>query len=173
MNIIVRDAAIEDAVQIARIDFESHAVAYRHIFGDTRGANIESLTTRWRRIISRDPELPRRPMEHLLVADTGSDVTGYVAFGASRDVDGISIGEIGAIYVHPQKWRTGIGAAMMSAALKQLAIAGFTEATLWVLEENAIGRAFYDREGWSPDGTIRQRDDGHRELRYRKRLDVQ
>jgi GNAT superfamily N-acetyltransferase len=39
---------------------------------------------------------------------------------------------------------------------------------LWVLEENHVGRRFYERRGWQPDGTA-QVSFGVRELRYRRR----
>ena len=43
----------------------------------------------------------------------------------------------------------------MSHALEQLREIGGERAVLWVLEENARARRFYDRGGWSPDGATR------------------
>lgn len=40
----------------------------------------------------------------------------------------------------------------MTAALARLASDGYTEATLWVFEENARARLFYERFGWTADG---------------------
>ncbi len=54
-----------------------------------------------------------------------------------------------------------------------LARAGFTEATLWVLQGNAGAQAFYRAVGWSEDGLSRREVIGGAELtkvRYRLRL---
>jgi hypothetical protein len=40
----------------------------------------------------------------------------------------------------------------MSRCAQWLAAAGFTEAVLWVLRDNARGRAFYAKSGWTPTG---------------------
>jgi hypothetical protein len=60
----------------------------------------------------------------------------------------------------------------MAAGEEYLRRRGFAEATLWVLEDNYLGRGFYDKLGWTEDGACRDRP-GRNELRYRKRLDVQ
>ena len=53
------------------------------------------------------------------------------------------------------------------------ATAGFTQATLWVLESNARARQFYAKGGWVEDGAVTQ-DDSHgfpiSEVRYRRQL---
>ena len=62
----------------------------------------------------------------------------------------------------------------MRAATCSLRSAGFSQATLWVLEMNALARHFYEAMGWRPDGT-RKRDErvggfGLVEVRYRAEL---
>ena len=62
----------------------------------------------------------------------------------------------------------------MDAALNTLRQAGYTQATLWVLDTNARGRQFYEAGGWAPSGVTKQ--DGARgflitELRYRRELE--
>ena len=61
----------------------------------------------------------------------------------------------------------------MEAALDSLGRAGFTEATLWVIDRNDRARRFYEAGGWAPDGGIGQ--DNSRgfptaEVGYRRRL---
>jgi hypothetical protein len=61
----------------------------------------------------------------------------------------------------------------MDAALQGLAGAGFTAATLWVLESNARARRFYEACGWSADGTAKVDDSRGfplSEVRYRRSL---
>ena len=33
---------------------------------------------------------------------------------------------------------------------------GFREATLWVLDDNSLGRHFYEAGGWRPDGAVKE-----------------
>jgi hypothetical protein len=42
-------------------------------------------------------------------------------------------------------------------------------ATLWVIERNLVGRSFYERAGWAPDGSRRDAVWGP-EVRYAKAL---
>jgi ribosomal protein S18 acetylase RimI-like enzyme len=45
-----------------------------------------------------------------------------------------------------------VGATLLRAAVDALRADRWREVTLWVLEGNARGRAFYDRLGFAPDG---------------------
>jgi hypothetical protein len=61
----------------------------------------------------------------------------------------------------------------MTAALGFLRGEGFTRATLWTLEGNALGRAFYDRSGWALDGAQQDEQVGPdvlSEVRYAREL---
>ena len=83
-------------------------------------------------------------------------------------------GELCALYVDPDWWGRGIGAALASAARAQLREQGFREALLWLLAGNVRGDRFYRRDGWVTDGFARKdvvwgvEVD---ELRYCRRLD--
>jgi GNAT superfamily N-acetyltransferase len=168
MNLEIRMATPEDAAQIARVDVDSHVAAYAHIFDVSRFApNFASFVERWTRITSGDA--PPGAPENVLVAVVEMLIEGYVVYGASRDEDGDGVGEIGALYVHPNRWRGGIGAALLSAAGRNLLDLEFKEATLWVIGANSQGRNFYEKQGWRPDGAERTAHD-RLELRYRKRL---
>lgn len=84
-----------------------------------------------------------------------SRIAGFVSFGASRDQDLPGHGEIGALYVDPDRHRGGIGRLLMAEARRRLWELGYTEAFLWVLRGNDRARSFYESEGWRPDGTTR------------------
>ena len=60
-----------------------------------------------------------------------------------------------AIYAHPEHWSTGLGRALLPAAVAAL---GGPPAVLWVLEANDRARRFYERAGWRPDGARKQAD---------------
>jgi len=58
----------------------------------------------------------------------------------------------------------------MRAVLDGMQSAGVERALLWVGEENARARRFYEREGWRPGGASRASPLGPTEVRYRLRL---
>jgi RimJ/RimL family protein N-acetyltransferase len=110
---------------------------------------------------------------HRTVAVTSHHLVGLCTDGPSRDDDAPpEVGEIRALYVHPDHWREGVGAALAENALDQLRGSHFSEATLWSFRDNARANAFYERLGFRPDGSSRQRDQLGRatEVRLRRAL---
>jgi ribosomal protein S18 acetylase RimI-like enzyme len=106
------------------------------------------------------------------VAERGGTVIGFVSYGPSLDAAAApSTGQIYAIYVDPAVQGTGAGAALMNHAVAALSAQGFTQAVLWVLQDNPVARAFYERGGWRPDGASQVETLGGaalREVRYRR-----
>ncbi len=83
-----------------------------------------------------------------------------------------SAGELGALYVDPQAWGTGLGQALIIEAERRLA-ERHAVAGLWGLAGNVRARRFYEAGGWRTDGTERaERVFGVPvvEARYRKTL---
>jgi GNAT superfamily N-acetyltransferase len=162
----VRLATGADADGIARVQERTWQAAYRHVFPVEeldRGGFIQPQ--RWRDRIARPPT-----GWTTFVAERDGVVTGFTSVGPSRDERGI--GELYAIYVEPEEWSTGTGRALIERAEAELR-RSYTEATLWVLEDNPRARAFYERAAWSPDGERKSEERwGVRapEVRYRKRL---
>ena len=75
--------------------------------------------------------------------------------------------EIVAIHSLPESWGTGLGAAMLSEALRQI---GEKPVFLWAFRENQRARRFYEKQGFSWDGTERISEfDGAPEVRYVKK----
>ena len=105
------------------------------------------------------------------ISETDDGIHGFCSVGAVRDDDlQISnVGEIYALYVEPDLWRSGIGQALCNAGTTWLGKESYEAASLWVLEANAIGRAFYEKVGFAPDGrtkVYRANDRDLLELRY-------
>jgi GNAT superfamily N-acetyltransferase len=129
-------------------------VAYR---GQLPDALLDSLSvdqrTRWWGEGWWGEDLARRG---LLVAETDDAILGFVAAGPSRDDHATqATGEVYAIYAEPDEWGHGIGRHLMERALDELRSAGFTQATLWVVESNQRARDFYEMGGWHADGSRR------------------
>jgi GNAT superfamily N-acetyltransferase len=94
----------------------------------------------------------------VLVTDCAGVVVGFVCLRASADEDAEpTVGEIDAFYVHPSVWGTGVGQALLSAAVAHLAASGFKVATLWTEHRNHRPLRFYRAAGWRLDGTERRR----------------
>ena len=169
MSVTVRAATIEDARAIAVVHVEGWRASYRTIL--TRefldGLSVEKRQALWTESLSEPPT----PTSRVIVAaeDDGA-IAGFAAVGTSRDEDTKHLGELMALYVLPSHWDRGVGRDVHDAALAVLAVAGFAGAIVWVLADNARGRAFYDRRGWKADGSRKQAPVGganYTELRYR------
>jgi GNAT superfamily N-acetyltransferase len=172
--IIVRAATSADAEAIADINVKAWQLAYRGIMSDSyldglaKGKAVAAQRHRDR--IDR----PHGPRTFELVAEHDGEVVGWLRAGPTRDDDRHETqGEIRAVYVLPDAWRAGVGSALMTTALERLSNDGYTKATLWVFEENARARLFYERFGWTADGATEVFERGGRraiEIRYHRPL---
>ena len=101
------------------------------------GMDVNEHMRMWRQWLSQRANA-------VFVAEQDGDVVGFVNVGPCHDEDGI--GELYAIYVHPDRWGTGAGLALMGAGVAWLADR-WHEAILWVAEDNPRARRFYERYG--------------------------
>jgi ribosomal protein S18 acetylase RimI-like enzyme len=147
----IREATIEDAPRIAEIHVRAWQAAYRGHLSDAYldGLRVEDRLEMHRRSLERS-DSDRRTW----VAEVEGGVIGFAVTGPSEDGDADDrTGEVYAIYVIPDKIGTGIGRDLFAHAVEDLRSRGFSAATLWVLETNELARRFYERAGWSFDGT--------------------
>ncbi len=151
----LRDARRGDELAVAELHVRSWQEAYRGLMPEEflDGLDPRDRASRYT-FESRDGVAP-----HTVLAVVGGEgverIAGFVTFGASRDRDLPGLGEIGALYVDPERQRGGLGRLLMAEARRRLGEMGYTEAFLWVLRGNDRARGFYESEGWSPDGTSR------------------
>jgi len=119
--------------------------------------SVDGRRKAWSRILA-DTDLPRTGT---FVLTDGLDVIGFAHVAPTRDDDlPDSTGEVTGIYVSPSAWGRGGGRQLMDTARANLKAAGFTTATLWVLEANRRAQAFYERQGWAPEGARKIDDRG-------------
>jgi len=146
----VRPGVADDAHDIVRINAAGWRRAYAGIVPDDvlAAIDVDARAERYRRQMAADRT------NDTLVAVGDERVIGYVHFGPYRDGGSLdrSVGEVGAIYVDPDRWGTGAGRLLMDAALDRLAGHGYPEVRLWVLEANHAARGFYAHLGFHPDG---------------------
>ncbi|HEV2701869.1 MAG TPA: GNAT family N-acetyltransferase [Steroidobacteraceae bacterium] len=143
----VRPAIAADARTVATVHVHTWQSAYRGIVPDSHldSLSIDGRELVWGGVIEKgSPEL--------WVAEVDSLVVGWSSFGASRDPDaGPKTGELEAIYVLPQYWKTGTGRALWLITRGRLIERGFATATLWVLADNLRAIRFYAAAGFAPN----------------------
>jgi GNAT superfamily N-acetyltransferase len=166
----VRSADDGDVETMAAIYVNAAREGWAHIFGESGLEALQPPGDRLRaELASKDPRL------QMLVAEREGRVVGFAVVGPSRDgdADGIEVGELDQLYSDPAVWGQGAGRKLMVAATETLRKNGFTEATLWVAEENHRPRRIYEAAGWTMDGATRDkpwRGASVRDLRYRIKL---
>lgn len=147
--ITIRVATTADAQRIAEIKVAGWRAAYRGLMPEDVLASLskDEQAVKWRRRLIEHPG-------RVLVAALGQQVAGYVSAAASRDADPVdpAVGEIYALYVHPDHWRAGVGSALMVAALDTLRRQQFSRVTLWLLADNDPAIRFYQAHGFQADG---------------------
>lgn len=155
----IRVAGPGDAGGIAEVHARTWQVAYR---GQLSGEVLDRQTEpepmrrraeRWRGGL----EDGRLSEEHgwwdVRVAVDDDRIVGFAAVGPEREEDAPEdAGELYAIYVHPDRWGTGVGQRLHDVALEQLRDRGMAVVHLWVLDTNDRARRFYERHGWEPTG---------------------
>ncbi|MDQ2051160.1 GNAT family N-acetyltransferase [Natronolimnohabitans sp. A-GB9] len=162
----LREARATDAATIADV----HAASIRELGPE---AYDDRQVRAWRSNV--DPE--RYPLEEadarMIVAERGDD--GLVGFGLldlePNDADDPSVGTIGAVYVHPEHVREGIGRTILET-LESIARDAGLETLGLTASKNAIG--FYERQGYEGVETVAlEMTDGVslEALRMRKQLD--
>lgn len=148
----IRLALQSDARAIADLHVRTWQSTYRGIVPD---AYLDALSIDKRETLLR--ESIGRGLPEMWVADSGSEITGWIAFGASRDTDATpEVAEIEAIYVSPKHWSTGTGRELWTVARARLVERNFASVTLWVLEENERAARFYRLAGFAPTATSRK-----------------
>jgi GNAT superfamily N-acetyltransferase len=153
----LRRARVGDEMAVAEVHVRSWQVGYRGLIADDYLDALRPADRADRYTFDVDD-----PLTIIAVADR---IRGFVTISPGA-------GELRALYVDPEAWRTGVGRALIVDAERRLA-QHHGAATLWVLTANARARRFYEAAGWQPDGTARRdRDFGAvlDEVGYRKTL---
>ncbi|GGN27691.1 GNAT superfamily N-acetyltransferase [Actinoplanes campanulatus] len=149
MTVSLRPAEDGDLAAIGALHHRSRAAAYAHLIpAETfaaRGPEAMSAwwVERWRW---------ERETHRMTVAEVDGELAGFTYLGPS-ETEGAA--ELYAIHLAPERVGAGVGRRLMIDALERLAGFGAERAVLWVLEDNAVARRFYEKGGWLPDGAVR------------------
>lgn len=145
-GIVVREARAGDAAEVARVHVESSRAAYAGLLPEETRAAF----TFERRLATWAETLATEGGEFVYVAEEAGRVIGFASGGRERGGDAEYDGELYAVYVLPASQRLGAGRLLTLAVAGRLAREGFGAMLLWVLEENAPARRFYESLGGAP-----------------------
>lgn len=154
---------------MARIHARSWRATYAGVVPDAVIADVErsqpNRIERWRTVLG-DRDLRRGAS---VLEERGRPV-GFAFWGPTTASDlSANVAEIFAIYLDPDVIGRGLGRALLSAVVNDIARAHFSAAALWVLATNDRARRFYEAAGWRPDGSskVEERPGGSlNEVRY-------
>jgi len=166
-NITIRLAIPADAPDMAEVCKRSWEAAYAGIIPDDyireKNAGRPAL---FARIITDENNT-----QHVIQAD--GKTVGIMGIDSPRDKDlGSEVYELQSIYLHPDCYRQGIGAQAMEFVSSVARNLGKTAITVWLLADNLNARAFYEKCGFTADGSSREKEYGKMltSIRMRKEL---
>ncbi|HEY4116399.1 MAG TPA: GNAT family N-acetyltransferase [Byssovorax sp.] len=154
---MVREARPDDAAAIAVVHVTTWRAAYVGLIPQATldALDVDARRASWGRILGAEA-----PPSRTAVCERGGEIVGFCSVGPSRDEGATDAdGEIWALYVTPRAWSTGAGRELLAHGIALLAARGRRDVLLWVLDGNARAIRFYERAGFSLDGTTRTIDE--------------
>jgi len=141
---IIRDATLDDTLQIAQVHVSSWQTTYKGLMPDEAIA-ARPVTVREKQVkhVLSNPENDTM----MLVAEVDSKVVGFASGGKPQYPNVVCDSELYAIYLVEEAQGQGIGKALVRAFAKKLQAAGFKSMMLWVLAKNTSSRGFYETLG--------------------------
>ena len=140
MEVTIRLARADEAEVLFEIQKAASLAGLGHIFPPDRFPYPnDAVRELWREVVAR--------LNHqAYVAVTDGKAVGVAAIEGDW---------LNGFYVRPEQWGSDVAPALHDAVVDAIRTAGCARAHLWVLEANARARRFYERLGWSENGTTR------------------
>lgn len=161
----IRPLALDDCDELGQVHVAVWRDTYAGIMSDDYLATLSSerSAVRWRQRFEQPESVPAGSST-LVARDADGALVGFVSTGPSRDEDAPTEWELYAINLLRRVHGTGLAQELVRRGL------GDRDATLWVVEENALARRFYERLGFVDEGGRSEHDaTGTREIRLVRR----
>lgn len=164
---MVRKAILDDVNRIAEIHVMGWRFSYQKLISEEflyKSLNVSKRITAFTKAI-------KERKEDIYVYEENDIIKGFMTIGPCRDTDKPYAFELWGLYVDPFMLRHGVGAKLLSYCEQKAFDIGYKVLVIWVLEDNSIGRDFYEKNGYKFDGARKLLDKfGIYEIRYQKRL---
>lgn len=151
MTVTLRPATQADLMAVGALHQRSRVAAYSSFLAPEVLADPteEAMGRYW---VER---LTWEAADHrMTVVERDGRLVGFSYLGPDDEGDPAT-GLLNAIHLEPDERGRGTGRALMVDALDAMRARGWTRAALWVLDDNAPARRFYERGGWQPTGRRR------------------
>ena len=165
---MIREATVDDAARIAEIEVFSSRYAYGNIVSHEYLYN--DLSVERRMPVHAKWIAEKRFAEYVFEDPDAGMIQGMMGIGQCEDDDKTGAFELHFLYVDPDHVRKGIGTKMLQFFEQEGKNKGCAEFVVWVLEENEMGRRFYEKNDYRSDGKEKVfKRWNKREIRYVKR----
>lgn len=145
-EIKLRSARIDDAAQLAQIHLLTWQATYRDLLSAGYLAGLANDIDRRAQVLADAIATEKMSVQ---VVEQNGQLVAWASFGSSRDAEAISTtAELRAINLLPQVWSQGIGTRLWRHVRQLLINAGYTAATVWVLQGNDRAIGFYQAAGF-------------------------
>ena len=142
----IRRAVFDDADTIGLVHVKSWQANYDHIFDNAWLAQLDPVRRAdWWRAYLGDSDTLAFVAEN----DVGK-IVGFASAGDCRTPSDIYTSELYAIYLLKSAIGQGLGSQLFDAVCSALVENGHQHMLLWVLEDNAVARRFYEHKGGQP-----------------------
>lgn len=146
----------DDLYEVSHVYEKSWKSAYKNIIPQEY---LDSIPVgRWAKSVNKSGM-------YNLVATENLNIIGTCGFCRSRWEKYSDFGEIVSIYFLPEYTGKGFGRIMLDKAIAELKKMGFESVLLWVLEDNATARRFYEKYGFVFSGEYMNDVIGGKKLR--------
>ncbi|MDE2901911.1 MAG: GNAT family N-acetyltransferase [Chloroflexota bacterium] len=146
----VRPATLDDVENFEAVRIATWKTCFREIVSDQF---LDGLTLSPHRIQRCRNAIGDVERSSVMVACAGHDIIGMGMAEQARDEQlNAEVGEIRALYVHPDWQGRGVGRALLDALTTALGACGYRAAVLWTMRDLLPTRRFYEANGWASDG---------------------
>ena len=147
----VRPATVDDIEAFEAVRIATWKTCFRGIVSDEF---LDGLTLPPHRIQRCRDMIEDSEGSAVFVACTGDQIIGMGMAEQASDAGLESdVGDVRALYVHPDWQGRGVGRALLDALTTALRTRGYRATVLWTLRDLTPTRRFYEATGWTFDGT--------------------
>ena len=155
MDIVIRLATSSDALDMAKVHMRSWEAAYKDIIpADYIREKSAERPALWERILENE-----NTTQYIIKKD--GKTAGMMGIGISHDND-VDDGtyELMGLYLLPEYFHQGIGTQAMEFAFAKARSLEMKIMTVWLLENNYNAKRFYEKCGFTSDGSTREQNFG-------------